>query len=271
LFGPRLYALFQWQTWAVFRRNAQVYLRNWKTAFFPPAMEPVIFFVAFGLGLGTYVGSLLYEGTEVGYSSYVAPGLVAYTAFSTPFFEALYSSYVRMFYQKTWDGILSTQVEIEHIVWAELTWAGARGMLNSVIVVLVLSVFQAVGLIDVHWQFFVLLPPLAFAAGWVFGAFGLIFTALVPSIDHMNYPVFLIGVPLGLVSNTYFPLQTDVLALKVLMNLNPVYHLAETFRSLLLSGSLNLHALWLLLSAMGYLWLFGAIAQPLIKRRVLGE
>ena len=128
-----LLAVFDWRSIAVLRRNALVYFRNWKTAFFPPAMEPVIFFIAFGIGLGTYVGSLMYDGEEVAYATWVAPGLLAYTAFSTPFFEGLYASYVRMFYQKTWDGILATQVEIHHIVWGEILWAGARGGMNTAI------------------------------------------------------------------------------------------------------------------------------------------
>jgi hypothetical protein len=70
-----LFAIFDWRSIAVLRRNALVYFRNWKTAFFPPAMEPVIFFVAFGLGLGTYVGSLAYDGTDVPYATWVAPGV----------------------------------------------------------------------------------------------------------------------------------------------------------------------------------------------------
>ena len=46
-----LTAVADWRSWAVFRRNALVFLRNWRTAVIPPAMEPVIFFLAFGIGL----------------------------------------------------------------------------------------------------------------------------------------------------------------------------------------------------------------------------
>ncbi|MCA9629329.1 MAG: hypothetical protein KC766_16760, partial [Myxococcales bacterium] len=114
--------VLDWRSLAVLRRNALVYLRNWRTAFFPPAMEPVVFFLAFGLGLRGYVGDLNYRGATISYATYVAPGLIAYTAFGTPFYESLYSAYVRMFYQKTWDGILATQVELPHLVWGEILW-----------------------------------------------------------------------------------------------------------------------------------------------------
>src|SRR5690606_18081439 len=139
-------------------------------------------------GLGGYVGYIGFRDASVAYSSWVAPGLLAYTAFGTPFFEGLYSAYVRMFYQKTWDGILATQVEIEHIVWGEILWSGLRGAMNTTLVALVLGVFHGLGAIEIAWPFLLFLPIVAGLVGCVFGAFALLFTAIVPSIDHMNYP-----------------------------------------------------------------------------------
>lgn len=264
-------SIFDWRAQMVLRRNALVYLRNWKTAFFPPAMEPVIYFVVFGVGLGSYVGSMSYEGGEIAYTSWVAPGLLAYTAFSTPYFEALYSAYVRMFYQKTWDGLLATQVEMEHIVWGEILWAGARGAMNTATVALVIGVFQLLGLVDLAWGWLFVMPLLAFVIGWTFAAFALIFTAIVPAIDHMNYPVFLIGVPLGFVSNTYFPLDSENPWLHGLLCANPVNELARGARALLLTGTPDVHLFYLALSSSVLLILFSALAQRLTKKRVLGE
>lgn len=267
---PHLRSLTDWRTRAVFLRNARVYLRNWRTAFLPPALEPVVQFLAFGLGLGAYVGTMRDHGTAVDYASYMAPGMVAYTVFSTPFFESLYSSYVRMFYQKTWDGILATQVELRHIVWGEITWASARGVMNASVVAVVIFAMHLLGFVHVKVQFLPLLPLIGFAAGWAFAAFGLIFTALVPSIDHMNYPVFLVGLPLGLVSNTYFPTDRNGPVLHALSQVNPIYHLAETFRGLLLRGELDYHLGMLVLTSAAFLLVCATAAQRLVHRRVLG-
>ena len=57
-------------------------------------MEPVIFFVAFGIGFRGYIEDLSYRGAELNYATYVAAGLIAYTGFGTPYYEALYSAYV---------------------------------------------------------------------------------------------------------------------------------------------------------------------------------
>jgi lipooligosaccharide transport system permease protein len=264
-------SILDWRSLAVLRRNMLVYLRNWRTAFLPPAMEPVVFFLAFGLGLGSHMGGLQYAGREISYATWVVPGLLAHATFSTPFFEALYSAYVRMFYQKTWDGMLATQIEMRHIYWGEVLWAGLRGVFNGAVVALVICIFELVGAIDISLGWMPLLPLVGGAAGWSFAAFGLIFTAIVPAIDHMNYPVFLIGLPLTLVSSTYFPIETDILPLRLLVWCNPVYHLAETYRALLVTGAPSWHLLGLLVSAGGLLLLCTPIVQRLLRRRVLGE
>ncbi|MFW6050871.1 MAG: ABC transporter permease [Myxococcota bacterium] len=264
-------ALLDWRSWAVLRRNALVYLRNWRTAFLPPAFEPLVFFVALGLGLSGYVGAIDYGGRSIGYPTYVAAGILSYTCFTTPYFEGLYSAYVRMFYQKTWDGILATQVELHHILWGEILWAGVRGMMNAFVVAAVLGAVHAAGLVEIRWWWLPLLPPIGMVAGWTFAALSLIFTAIVPSIDHMNYPVFLIGLPLSLVSNTYFPMPTQYEAVRVLAVLNPVYHLSETYRSALVGGDVLGHLVALLVTAAAYLAVLSGIAQRLMRRRVLGE
>ena len=79
-----LTAVADWRSWAVFRRNALVFMRNWRTAIIPPAMEPVIFFVAFGVGFSGFIEGLDYRGVEINYATYVAAGLIAYTGFGTP-------------------------------------------------------------------------------------------------------------------------------------------------------------------------------------------
>ena len=72
-----LTAAVEWQSRAVVTRHLRVYVRNWHTAFLPPALEPVTMLLAFGLGLGGYVASLTWQGRPIEYMSYVAPGLLA--------------------------------------------------------------------------------------------------------------------------------------------------------------------------------------------------
>lgn len=266
-----LAAVADWRSWAVFRRNALVFLRNWRTAVVPPAMEPVIFFLAFGIGFSGFIEDFAYRGIDINYATYVAAGLIAYTGFGTPYYEALYSAYVRMFYQKTWDGILATQVELPSVVWGEILWAAVRGMANIAIVAAVVAVFGLIGFVDVKPQFLLFMPLLGFVAGCAFASFALIFTAIVPAIDHMNYPVFLIGWPLSLVSNTFFPIDPQSTTLRALMQINPVYHLAECARGLMVLGDPGSHLFGLLGSSLLFLVPCTLLSVRLTRRRVLGD
>lgn len=266
-----LAAVFDWRSWAVLRRHALVFLRNWRTAVVPPAMEPVIFLVAFGIGFSGYVEELSYRGTHVDYATYVSAGLIAYTGFGTPYYEALYSAYVRMFYQKTWDGILATQVELPSVVWGEILWAALRGMVNISIVSVVILLFDVLGVVEVRAGWLILMPSFGFLVGAAVASFALIFTAIVPAIDHMNYPVFLIGWPVSLVSNTFFPIEPKSEALWALMQINPVYQLAECARGLLVVGNPGIHLVGLLASSALFLVPCTLLAVRLTRRRVLGS
>lgn len=266
-----LSAVFDWRSWAVLRRHALVFLRNWRTAVIPPAMEPVIFLVAFGVGFSGYVEHLSYRGVHIDYATYVSAGLIAYTGFGTPYYEALYSAYVRMFYQKTWDGILATQVELPSVIWGEILWAALRGLANVAIVSMVILLFDFLGVVEVETRWLLVMPLLGFIVGCAVASFALIFTAIVPAIDHMNYPVFLIGWPVSLVSNTFFPIEPENQVLRAIMQINPVYQLAECARGLLVVGSPGTHLFGLLVSSAFFLIPCTLLAVRFTRRRVLGS
>ncbi len=200
-----LTAAFDWQSRAVVRRHMSVYLRNWHTAFLPPAVEPVTMLLAFGLGLGGYVDRVPWQGERIDYLSFVAPGLLAYATYMSAVFQSLYGAFIRMRYQKTWEGQLTTQVELRHVVWGEVLWAALLATSYVAIVAIVLTAFTVAGLVSLDLAWLPVTLPIAFVAACAFGAFGLLFTAVMPTIDHMNIPVFLVVIPMGLLSGTYFP------------------------------------------------------------------
>jgi lipooligosaccharide transport system permease protein len=264
-----LTAALDWQSRAVVGRHLRVYARNWHTAFLPPAVEPVTMLLAFGLGLGGYVSDLAWQGRPLPYLTYVAPGLLAYAAYMTSTFQSLYAAFIRMRYQRTWEGQLTTQVELRHVVWGEILWAALLATVYVLIVALVLTVFTLAGVIDLELAHLIAVPPIAFVAGCAFAAFGLCFTALVPTIDHMNLPVFLVVIPTGFISGTYFPITHPVLG--AVSALNPVYHLAQCYRGLLLGGPVLGHLASLVALAGVMLAVLVPLDLRLLRRRILGD
>ena len=262
-------AAFEWQSRAVMNRHLRLYMNGWHIKVLPPALEPVTMLFAFGLGLGAYVSGIEWRGREVSYLSFVAPGMLAYAAFMTPFFQALYSSFIRMHYQRTWEGQLTTQIEMRHVVWGELLWAAVLGTLYATIVALVLALFCAFGVLTLDLVRLPLIIPLAFVAGCAFAAIGLLFTGIVPTIDHINLPVFLVVLPLGFASATYFPLGHPVLI--AIATVNPLYHLAEGLRGLLLDDAALYHLLALVVLCLAIIAILVPFDMRLLRKRVLGE
>jgi ABC-type polysaccharide/polyol phosphate export permease len=89
-------------------------------------------------------------------------------------------------------------------------------------------------------------------------------------MDHMSLPFFLVIMPIGFASNTYFPLP-DVPVLREVVTVNPLLHLSEGLRFALLDGRLT----WHLPAALGLVLLLLAVLMPIdmrmLRRRVFGD
>ncbi len=183
---------------AMFERNRDVFLKTWKVNFLPPILEPLLYLLAIGYGLGSLVGMV--DGMP--YVRFFAPAIITITMMMTAFFETTYSSYVRMYYQKTWDAVGATPLTLEDILLGELLWAATRATMSATLMSLVVAAF---GLLA--WPTALLIVPLAFVVGLMFAGLGLIATAKVPSIDNFSYAFYLFITPQFLFSGTFFPLH----------------------------------------------------------------
>lgn len=261
---------FEWQSRAVLGRHVRVHVRKWHTALLPPVAEPLIMLLAFGVGLGSQMQAFEWAGRPVGYLAYLAPGILAYAAFMTSFFQSLFSAYIRMHFQKSWEGQLTSQVRLEHVVWGEAFWAASMATAYCALVCVVLGAFGLAGSLDLHWAWLVPALPLCFLVALGFASLGLLCTAWIPSMDHMSLPFFLVIMPIGFASGTYFPVP-DAPVLREAMYLNPLYHLAEGLRFALLEGQPT----WHLLAAPALCLLLLAILVPidmrLLRKRVFGD
>jgi len=133
----------------------------------------------------------------------------------------------------------------------------------------VLALLDAAGFLHIRIALLPVLLPIVFVAACGFAALGLCFTAIVPTIDHMNLPIFLLVLPMGMLSSTYFPLEHPVLvALNVV---NPLHHLAQAFRGVLLGGPVAGHLAGVLILSALLLAILVPLDLRLLRRRVLGD
>ena len=248
-----LYGNISKRFFRVWQRNFTVYQKIWKISFVPPLFEPLFYLLAFGIGFGALVGKIKYQGTEVSYLVFIAPALLAINIMNNAFFENTYASFVRMYHQKTFDAMLTTPLSIEEIIFGEIIWGATKSVIATGIMLAVISIF---GLID--YPSGLLILPLAFIGGIAFGAIGMFFTAITPTIDMFNLPVFLFITPMFLFSGTFFPAENLPAWAQNLAVIFPLTHLVKLVRSLSL-GILNAGLLW----SIAYLLIFSLIFFPL--------
>jgi lipooligosaccharide transport system permease protein len=235
-----------------------VYQKIWKISFIPPLFEPLFYLLAFGLGLGTLVGKLYYQGAQVSYLAFIAPALIAVNIMNNSFFENTYASFVRMYHQKTFDAMLATPLSIDEIITGEIIWGATKSVIGTVIMLAVISLF---GLI--HYPSGLLIIPLAFLGGIAFGALGMYFTGITPTIDMFNLPIFLFVTPMFLFSGTFFPIENLPAWAQTIAVLLPLTHLVNLVRAFGF-GALNAYLLW----SAAYLVIFAIIFFPLALRKM---
>lgn len=219
---PRFTGLFL----AVWRRNLRVYRRIWAINFLPPLLEPLFYLLAFGMGFAGLVTDVSWQGRPMGFIAFFAPALVATSAMWQAFMETTYNSFVRMFFQKSYDAMLATPLSLEEIIVAEIVWGATRSVIAATLMLFVIAVMgyapspQAL-----------LVIPIAFLGGLAFGAMGMATTSITSSIDMFNLPLFLFITPMFLFSGTFFPVDALPAWAARLAVVMPLYHLVELTRA----------------------------------------
>jgi lipooligosaccharide transport system permease protein len=248
------------RAWKVWHRNLVVFLRTWKVNFFPPLVEAFLYLFAIGMGIGTYVKDI----GGIPYINFIAPAILAIAVMNSAFFECTYGSYVRMYYQKSFDAMIATPLSIEDVIAGELLWGATRSVIY---VIIMLPVLAAFGVISFPASLLVI--PLAFLGGLMFAGIAMCFTAITPSIDTLNYPSFLLITPMMLFSGTFFPLALlPVLFQDIALAVLPLTHLVAVMRMLTLpaiSELLILHVIWITLVTA----IFCIISINLMRKRLI--
>ena len=188
-----------YRVWKVWQRNFDVFTKTIKVNFLPSLLEPILYLLAFGFGLGGFIPSI--QGQS--YIAFIAPALVAISIMNGSFFECTFASFVRMYFQKTFDAIVATPISVEEVVAGELLWGATRATFNTTIV---LAVVAAFGLVSS--PLFLLVIPLAFFGGLMFASMAMCFTSVAPNIDFFNFPSFLFLTPMFFLCGTFFPLTS---------------------------------------------------------------
>lgn len=242
----------------VWQRNFTVYTKLYKSSIAVNFIEPVLYLAALGLGLGAFVQQI----NGVPYIKFIAPGIIASSAMFAVIYECTYGTYVRMTYQKTFDAILATPVNLDDLIAGELMWGATKSLLYGTTIILVISLF---GLVDS--PLILLVVPLLFVAGLIFAEISVMFTAVIPGIDSYNYFYTLLMTPMFLFSGIFFPLDNLPPVVAKIAFFTPLYHLVNICRAFA-SGDPAL-CIWDILWLCAVALLLAPYPFRLMRRRII--
>jgi lipooligosaccharide transport system permease protein len=207
-------------------RNLYVYKHGWMvllSGFF----EPLFYLLSIGFGLGALIGTIPGPGgTEIPYQLFVAPALLGTASMNGAINESTFNFFFKLNYDKTFSSILATPLSAGDIAVGELTWALMRGGLYALGFMVVLVVL---GLIHSPWV--VLAVPAALLVGFAFGAVGMAATSFMKTWQDFDL-IQLVVLPLFLFSGTFYPIDTYPEALRVIVQLTPLYQGVDLIRAL---------------------------------------
>lgn len=205
------------------QRNLLIFRKIFLTALPENFLEPVLYLVALGLGLGGFVREI--QG--IPYVAFVATGLAASAAMFGATFECTYNAYVQFAYDRSYDAIVTTPLSAEDVAIGEVLWGATRSALYGSAFLLVAALF---GVLRSGWA--LVLPLVFFISGVLFSATALTFTALTPSIDLFTYYFSLWITPMFLFSGIFFPLDTFPEWVREVAWATPLYHVVRATRAL---------------------------------------
>lgn len=242
----------------VWQRHFTVYTKLYKSSIALNFVEPILYLSALGLGLGAFVKEI----NGMPYINFIAPGIIASSSMFAAIYECTYGTYVRMTYQKTFDAILATPVNIDDLITGELMWGASKSLLYGTIIIIVISLFGLV-----KSPLIILAIPLLFISGLIFAEISVIFTAVVPGIDSFNYFYTLFMTPMFLFSGIFFPLDTLPPIISRIAFFTPLYHLVNICRSLS-QGNLKL-AQWDVLWVVVVVIILAPYPFRLMRKRII--
>ncbi|GAA4568926.1 ABC transporter permease [Planotetraspora kaengkrachanensis] len=244
------------RAWTMVERNLMIYRHTWPVLL-AEIFEPMLYLLAFGVGVGLLVGDVPGLGASVSYPQFVAPALLATAAMNGAMNETTFNMYGKLTTDKTYESILTTPMSVRSVALGEVFWALVRGAIVATVFLVVVSIF---GLAELPGALLVI--PSALLIGFAFAAMGLLTVTFLRSWQDFQL-IQLVMLPMFLFATTFFPLSVYPRAVQVFVEVLPLYHSVELVRAAFLGTGGGYPAI-----AVIYLAVLGVVALAIAVRRL---
>lgn len=245
---------------SVWFRHVRVYAQNLLSNGFPPFLEPLIFLAGVGLGLGKYITDPVH-GQQ--YIEYLAVGLLVTSSMWTAAFECTFGTFIRLEFQKVYDGMLAAPITVNNLIVGEMFWTASKGFFFSFAVLCIVSVFGIVPLPQA-----LIAPAIGFLNAFMFATLSLLVTSFVKTINHFNFYMTGFISPMFFFSGVVFPVENLPKSIQWFSEVLPLTHSVRIMRSICMN-QYGLVLLFDLFYIVLFIFIAGRTAIKLLKKRLV--
>ncbi len=246
--------------YSVWFRHVRVYTKNMFSNALPPFLEPLLFLLGVGLGLSRYVTQTM-EGLS--YIEFLGTGLLMTSAMFTASFECTFGTFIRLEFDKVYDGMLAAPITANNLIIGEILWAGTKGFFFSFAVLCILTAFKIVSL---PYSLFV--PLIGFITGVMFATLALLVTSFVKTINHFNFYFTGLLSPMFFFSGVVFPITNLPGKIRPIAEVLPLTHSVRLARAIC-TNSYSVSLLGDLLYVIIFILVVGFFAVRRLRRRLV--
>ena len=210
------------RVYSVWYRHILVYVKNIFSNGIPPFLEPLLFLLGVGLGLGSFVGEI----NNISYVNFLAAGIIAPPAMFTAAYECTFGTFIRLEFDKVYDGMIAASITVKDLFIGEILFAGTKGLFFSFAVLSVISIF---GLIESPMAIFTVF--VGFFTAMMFAVLSLLVTSFVNNINHFNFYFTGFITPTFFLSGIVFPLNTLPKFVEMFAQIFPLVHSVNLMRA----------------------------------------
>jgi lipooligosaccharide transport system permease protein len=188
-------------------------------------VEPVLFLLAFGYGMGNLVGDVTTGSTTIDYTLFIAPGLLANSAMNGAIYDSTWNVFWKLNESKLYKTMLSTPLGPMDIALGEICWALIRGLVYSLGF---LTVVTVLGITPSIWA--LLAIPAASLVAFGFASFGMAITSYFKTYQQMGF-INIVLLPMTLFSGSLYPISVYPDWLEKIIMALPLWHGIELVRT----------------------------------------
>ncbi|MEQ1703567.1 MAG: ABC transporter permease [Ilumatobacteraceae bacterium] len=245
--------------------NFAVYRRLWKLNLLSSFVQPMLYLLGLGVGVGSLVDRNTSNSAVLGTGSYVGfvvPGLLVTTAMSLAAGESMWPVMGGLTWQRSYHGMAATPLDARDIVLGHACWMALRCGLATVAVSLALALFpdtRSWGLVPA--VLVAMLVGVAFAMPIMSFSVGAKMDGSFAAIQRF------VVIPLFLFGGAFYPLSQLPVVVQWIAKAAPLWHGVVVAR-----GFTSSNVDWLGVAGhLGYVSLWGIIGAVVAIRRLRGR